>query len=145
MHASRNDGFSLMEILVVVLIIGLLTTLLATTLLPRFTESQITITGAKIQKISQALELYRLDNGVYPTNDQGLEALVTEPSSEPQPRRYSPQGYLRAGDLVDPWGLSFTYQQPGEYNSHSYDLTSHGPDATSGSEDDISNWDDDVR
>ncbi len=103
MGASRNDGFSLMEILVVVLIIGLLTTLLATTLLPRFTESQITITGAKIQKISQALELYRLDNGVYPTNDQGLEALVTEPSSEPQPRRYSPQGYLRAGDLVDPW------------------------------------------
>ena len=145
MGASRNDGFSLMEILVVVLIIGLLTTLLATTLLPRFTESQVTIAGAKIQKISQALELYRLDNGIYPTNDQGLEALVREPTSEPRPRRYSPQGYLKAGDLVDPWGLSFLYQQPGDHNAYSYDLTSQGPDATAASEDDISNWDDDVR
>ncbi len=145
MNDRTNAGFTLMEILVVVLIIGLLTTLLASQLIPRFSESQITIAGAKIQKISQSLELYRLDNGIYPTNDQGLEALVSEPASEPQPRRYPPGGYLKAGDIVDPWGMGIEYQQPGDQNAHSYDLISHGPDAQSGTEDDVTNWDDTLR
>ena len=145
MNGERNQGFTLMEMLIVVLIIGLLTTLLASTLIPRFSASQVTICSAKIQKISQALELYKLDNGIYPTPDQGLEALVREPSSEPAPRRYPPSGYLKAGDLVDPWGMTIEYQAPGQHNAYSYDLVSSGPDAQVGSEDDVTNWDEDLE
>ena len=144
MNGERNTGFTLIEMLIVVLIIGLLTTLLATTIIPRFGEAQRDICGAKLTKISQQLELYRLDNGTYPTVDQGLEALVREPSGEPKPRRYPRAGYLKAADLIDPWGMPIEYRVPGEHNEYSYDLVSPGPDAQVGSEDDVTNWDEDL-
>ena len=136
----RESGFTLMEILVVVLIIGLLTTLVASRLLSRADDAKITLAGAQLQKVAQALELYKLDNGRYPTTEQGLDALVTEPLSDPRPRRFPPGGYLKRADLEDPWGVTFDYAQPGSRNTFSYDLFSWGPDGQEGGEADITNW-----
>lgn len=138
---ATDQGFTLIEILVVVLIIGLLTTLVATTLFSRADDAKRTLAEAQLQKVSQSLELYKLDNGRYPTTEQGLDALAREPLSEPRPRRYPPDGYLKAKDLRDPWDSPFAYRQPGDHNTASYDLLSLGPDGQEGSEDDLGNWD----
>ncbi len=129
-----------MEILVVVLIIGMLMTLVGSRLFSRLDETKITIAGSKLQKVAQQLELYKLDNGRYPTTGQGLVALVREPTEDPLPRRYAAAGYLRSADLADPWGAEYEYEQPGTHNSYSYDLFSLGPDGQP-SEDDVTNWD----
>jgi general secretion pathway protein G len=138
-----HSGFTLMEILVVVLLIGMLMTLVSTRLFSRLDESKITLAGGQLQKLSQQLELYKLDNGRYPTGSQGLRALVTEPNEEPVPRRYPKSAYARSADLQDPWGTQYTYEQPGTHNAHSYDLFSLGPDGVA-SEDDVTNWEDDA-
>lgn len=141
-HVQRRwrDGFTLMEMLVVVLLIGMLMTLVGTRLFSRLDESKITIADSKLQKLAQQLELYKLDNGRYPTTNQGLAALVSEPVEEPRPRRYPPGGYARKADLLDPWGTPYEYLQPGSHNSYSYDLFSLGPDGAQGG-DDVTNWD----
>ena len=140
---GHYSGFTLMEILVVVLLIGMLMTLVSTRLFSRLDESKITLAGGQLQKLSQQLELYKLDNGRYPTGGQGLRALVTEPNEEPIPRRYPKSAYARSADLQDPWGTQYTYEQPGTHNAHSYDLFSLGPDGVA-SEDDVTNWEDDA-
>jgi general secretion pathway protein G len=138
----RSEGFTLLEILVVVMIIGLLTGLVARQMIRRGQEAKGTLAQTKIQQIAQALEMYRLDNGRYPTTEQGLEALVREPQSEPRPRRYPPEGYMGKGDLLDPWDMPYRYAQPGAHNVHSYDIHSFGPNGTEGGGDDVTNWDD---
>jgi general secretion pathway protein G len=137
---TRNAGFTLIEIMIVVLIIGMLTTLVATTIFGRLEQSKVDIAGMQIQKLSQALELYKLDNGVYPTSEQGLDALVHEATSEPRPRRFPPGGYANPKDLVDPWQSQFKYARPGQNNPHSYDLYSLGSDGVEGGEADVGNW-----
>ena len=87
--------------------------------------------------------MYRLDNGRYPTQDQGLRALVQEPASEPLPRSYPPGGYVRSDAIMDPWGTEYKYRSPGENNTYSFDLFSYGPDGVAGGEGeaaDIANW-----
>ncbi|MEE9281093.1 MAG: type II secretion system major pseudopilin GspG [Myxococcota bacterium] len=138
--AAADRGFTLMEILVVVVIIGMLMTLVGSRLFSRLDETKITIANSKLQKVAQQLELYKLDNGRYPTTSQGLVALVREPTEDPLPRRYAVAGYLRNADLADPWGVAYEYEQPGTHNSYSYDLFSLGPDGQPG-EDDVTNWD----
>jgi len=143
--SSRGrDGFTLIEILVVVLIIGLLSSVLATTLLGRADDAKIQLASTQIRNLERSLELYKLDNGRYPTTEQGLEALVREPASDPRPRRYPPGGYVKRDAISDPWGMPYQYRLPGQQNTHSFDLYSLGPDGAEGGEGsdaDIVNWD----
>jgi general secretion pathway protein G len=141
---SREAGFSFIEIMAVVIIIGLLTTLVARNIFQQMGRAQHTLAGTQIEKVSSALEMYKLDNGSYPTSDQGLEALVTAPSGDPQPRNYLPGGYAKKADLADPWKNPLQYRVPGEHNPHSFDLFSYGADGVEGGEGtnaDLGNWD----
>jgi general secretion pathway protein G len=139
-----EDGFTLIEILVVVAIIGLLMTYLATNLIGRSEGAKRELARVQITKLEQTLELYKLDNGRYPTSEQGLNALVSAPTSEPLPRRYPSKGYVKRADLEDPWGVSYQYVAPGSRNQSSFDIFSFGPDQVQGGEAenaDIGNWD----
>jgi general secretion pathway protein G len=138
-------GFTLIEMMAVVLIIGMLSVLFGTVVIGRIEGARVTTASAAMTKIEQALEFYRLDNARYPTSEQGLEALVSEPSIDPLPRNYRPEGYLRDRDLVDPWGEPFGYEYPGSHNAYSFDLWSYGADAQAGGEgpdSDLGNWSD---
>jgi general secretion pathway protein G len=140
----RNEGFTLIEIMAVVIIIGLLTGIVGTAIFSRVDQGKVTTAKAQISNLESVLELYRMDNGRFPTTEQGLEALVREPAGEPAPRNYPPGGYLRGGQLpIDPWGEPYHYESPGQHNQHSFDLWSHGSDGSAGGEgtdSDIGNW-----
>jgi general secretion pathway protein G len=143
MQRRISAGFTLIEILVVVLIIGLLTTVVATNLIGRAERAKISLARTQLKTLSDQLELYRLDNGRYPSEGQGLEALVRPPGGDAPPN-YPRGGYVKARSLKDPWGSPYEYRVPGTYNSHSFDLFSFGPDGVEGGEDDnadITNWD----
>lgn len=140
-----RHGFTLIEMMAVVLIIGMLSVLFGTVVIGRIEGARVTTASAAMTKIEQALEFYRLDNARYPTGDQGLEALVREPTVDPAPRHYRPEGYLRDRDLLDPWGEPFGYEYPGAHNAYSFDLWSYGADSQSGGEGadaDLGNWSD---
>jgi general secretion pathway protein G len=144
MRRGFSEGFTLIEILVVVLIIGLLTTVIATNLIGRAEQAKIQLAQTHIKTLSDQLELYRLDNGRYPSDGQGLQALVRQPSGDPPARNYPPGGYVRGDSLIDPWGSQYKYRTPGQYNTHSFDLYSMGPDGQEGGDSDnadITNWD----
>jgi general secretion pathway protein G len=121
----REAGFTLIEIMVVVFIMGLLVTLVAPRILGRTDEARATKAAADIRSLELALSLYKLDNGHFPTTDQGLEALVILPTSGPQARRW--RAYL---DNVpaDPWDIPFIYESDGR----DYLLLSFGADGTEG-------------
>jgi general secretion pathway protein G len=132
-------GFTLIEIMLVVLIIGILAAMAVPRLVGRSQEAKITAARADIESnISVALDLYELDNGAYPTSEQGLLALVDKPSGSPAPANWNGP-YLKKVPK-DPWGSAYVYKCPGDKNSGSFDLYSAGPDAVEGNEDDISNW-----
>jgi len=143
LRIEERDGFTLLEIMVVVLIIGLLMTVLATNVFRRLGGAQADIARLQVSKLSQQLELYKLDNGTYPSSEQGLEALVREPTGEPKPRRYPEGGYVTSKDLVDPWQNPFKYERPGKNNARSFDLYTLGADAQPGGDGEnaeIGNW-----
>lgn len=143
MKPVRNEAFTLLEIMVVVLIIGMLMALIAPRILGRFTQAKVDIARMQVTRLGQSLELYKLDNGTYPTSEQGLDALVHEPSSEPRPKRYPAGGYVGADSLKDPWQQPYRYERPGKNNPQSYDLYSYGDDGQPGGEGenaDIGNW-----
>ena len=135
----RDAGFTLIEIMVVIAIIGILATLIVPNIMGRPDEARITATKYDVGTISQALKLYRLDIGRYPTTEQGLKALVERPTSEPIPHNWKAGGYL--GQLPkDPWGNSFYYSNPGARSE--IDVLSYGADGKPGgvgSDADISN------
>jgi general secretion pathway protein G len=133
-------GFTLIEIMVVVVIIGMLATLVIPRVLGRGEEAKRTAAQVQIQEIGQALDLFHLDNGFYPTNDQGLDALVKKPTLPPDALNYRSGGYLKKVP-VDPWGRPYVYRNPGDHGD--YDLFSTGADGQEGGEDkgrDITNW-----
>ena len=139
----RNQGFTLLEIMVVVLIIGMLMALIAPRIFSRFGQAKVDIAKMGVTQLSQQLELYKLDNGQYPTTEQGLDALVHEPTTEPRPKRYPPGGYVNADSLMDPWRNPYHYDRPGKNNPSSYDLYSYGDDGQPGGDGqnaDIGNW-----
>ncbi|KAA1194453.1 type II secretion system protein GspG [Pseudohalioglobus sediminis] len=140
MKAYRNGGFSLVEILVVLVIMGLLISVVAPTVLNRADEARVQKVQADFKQIETALKIYRLDNYVYPTTEQGLEALVEPSSLDPVPRNFKKGGYLPEVPL-DPWGRPYLYLSPGENGE--VDIYSLGADGLSGGEDqnaDIGNW-----
>ena len=138
--AGAQRGFSLVEILVVLVIMGLLISIVAPTVLNRADEARVQKVYADFKAIETALKIYRLDNYVYPTTEQGLEALVEASSLDPEPRNFKAGGYLQQLPM-DPWGRPYLYLSPGEHGE--IDLYSLGADGVSGGEDqnaDIGNW-----
>lgn len=138
----RDRGFTLIEIMVVVVIIGVLIGLVAPNVLGRVDEARVTAARADVSMLSQSLELYRLDNHSYPTTDQGLAALIQKPTSTPAAKNWNPQGYVSGKSLPkDPWGNDYQYLSPGADSA--YDVYSLGADGKQGGESynaDIGNW-----
>lgn len=137
-YRGKQSGFTLIEIMVVVIIIGVLTALIAPNIIGQSDKARITAAKADIHTISMQLDLYKLDNFFYPTTDQGLQALVTKPTGSPEPKNWKSDGYLPRLP-TDPWSNPYTYTSPGAHGL--YDLSSPGPDGTAGNEDDVTSWD----
>jgi len=136
----KLQGFTLLEVMVVIVIIGLLGTIVTPYILDNLDTAKVEKTKADIHSIEQALDQYKLDNNDYPTTDQGLESLVSKPSISPEPKNYRPSGYIKRL-YQDPWGNQYRYLQPGEHGL--FDLYSMGKDNESGGEGldaDITNW-----
>jgi general secretion pathway protein G len=131
----KERGFTLIEVMVVVVILGILAAILVPKVMDRPDQARKTKARQDIRALEAALNLYKLDNFVYPTTDQGLEALVEQPSS-PEPPNWKAGGYV---DRLpkDPWNQDYLFLSPGEHGS--IDIFSMGPDQTP-SEDDIGNW-----
>ncbi|MBU2886247.1 type II secretion system major pseudopilin GspG [Gilvimarinus agarilyticus] len=143
-HTTRQSGFSLIEIMVVVVIIGLLASIVAPMVLDRAEEARINKVKADFKSIQTALKLYQLDNYVFPSSEHGLKALMTEPTLSPVPRNYRAGGYLDQVPM-DPWGSPYLYISPGE--ARPYDIYTLGADGVSGGTGpaaDISVWDQDL-
>ena len=141
LRTSTQRGFTLIEIMVVVVIIGVLGAIVVPQFMSRPDQAKVTAARTDIQAISTALEMYRLDTFNYPSTQQGLEALVTRPSGAPLARNWNPQGYLKSLP-VDPWGTPYQYLNPGTHSA-GYDLFSFGADGVQGGEGfatDIGNW-----
>ncbi|NIO16071.1 MAG: type II secretion system major pseudopilin GspG [Deltaproteobacteria bacterium] len=124
-------GFTLIEIMVVIIILGLLAGLVIPKLVGRTEEAKKTQVKLQIRNIEQALKLFKLDNGFYPSTEQGLQALVTKPEIGRVPANYRNEAYI---DRVpkDPWGSEYIYIYPGERGD--YDIVSYGADGIPGGE-----------
>lgn len=136
---SRRSGFTLIEIMVVVVILGLLAALVIPRIGPQVDEAKRTTARTQIGSIEEALEQYHLHNGFYPTTQQGLDALVKAPTTSPTPKRYAEGGYLKKVP-VDPWGNPYVYRNKGA----KIEVISTGPDGELGGEGknaDITNYD----
>ncbi|MFS2202126.1 MULTISPECIES: type II secretion system major pseudopilin GspG [Pseudomonas] len=137
-YARRTQsGFTLLELLVVLVVLGLLAGIVAPKYFAQLGRSEVKVAKAQIEGLSKALDLYRLEVGHYPSTEQGLQALVTAPADEP--RWTGP--YLQKKLPLDPWGHNYTYRYPGE-NSE-YDLLSMGKDGQPGGEGEnaeVTNW-----
>ena len=139
---SLEKGFSLIEILVVLMIIGLLATVVAINVLPSQDRARIDKAQTDIRILEQALELYRLDMFSYPSEQEGLKALIEKPSNNKFSDRYRQGGYVRKLEL-DPWGNDYLYERPGK-NNNPFEIISLGADGRKGGEGldkDISNLD----
>jgi general secretion pathway protein G len=133
-------GFTLIEVMVVVVILSILAAIVVPKIMSRPDEARVTRVQQDIRGLSAALDLYRLDNYVYPSTDQGLEALVSRPGGLSQDARWKEGGYI---DRVpkDPWGNPYNYLQPGSHGE--FDIYSFGADGAPGGEGvnaDIGNW-----
>jgi len=133
---TKLKGFTLIELLLVLVILAAL----ATVVVPKFTkrseQAKETAAKADISNMELAFDAFEIDTGRYPTNTEGLKALLEEPSNA--------EGwkgpYLKRGTPKDPWGKEYLYKQPGQYNKYGYDLSSAGPDGQPGNDDDVINW-----
>ena len=147
---TRTDrpGFTLIEILVVVVILGILAGLVIPRIVGKPEEARRTKARMQIESLETALRLFKLDNGFYPSTDQGLEALVRKPSVGRIPNRWREGGYLEKGQVPkDPWGRPFVYLSPGAHNPRDFDLLSMGADGEAGGEgpdQDVTNWGDEA-
>jgi general secretion pathway protein G len=135
----RASGFTLIEIMAVVLIIGLLSTLVGIAIFPQIDKARVNTAASQIKMLDAALETYRMDNSRFPTSEQGLRALVVPP-----PDARSASSYLREKRIPeDPWGNAYQYESPGQHNREAYDLWSFGADGSPGGDGvdaDIGNW-----
>lgn len=138
-----EKGFSLIELMIVITIIGILSIIVVPRLMDIPKKARVQAAKNQIASFGTALDRYSLDNGQYPTSEQGLDALVNKPSTEPQPMNYNPGGYLKKKAIPkDPWGRDYIYKSPGE-NNREYDIISLGADGKEGGEDenaDVTSW-----
>ena len=140
-YLKRQTGITLIEMMVVIVILGILATIIFTRVSDRPEQARRTKAYVEIRELQTSLELFKLDNGFYPTTEQGLDALVMAPTSGRVPQNYPESGYI---DKLpnDPWGSPYVYVCPGLHGE--YDLESYGPDAQDGGEGkdaDVENWD----
>ncbi len=136
----RIWGFTLIEVMVVIVILGILASLIVPKIMGRPDEARVIASKQDIASILQALKLYKLDNQRYPTTEQSLQALVTKPSSPPIPSNWKTSGYLEKLPK-DPWGNPYQYLYPGVHGE--LDVFSFGADGAAGGEDndaDIGSW-----
>ena len=142
-QSLNTGGFTLLEIIVVVFILSLLAAIVAPKFMGRTDDAKVTEAKVQIRNLETALKLYRIDNGQYPTTEQGLDALVTKPTIGNIPTKYRDGGYVEQSSVPrDPWGNPYIYAAPG--TSGDYDLISLGADGREGGEGfnkDIKSWD----
>ncbi len=146
-YTSRNKvreaGFTLIELLVVLVIIGILAGYIGPKIMGHPEEAKRTKATLEIQALDTALKMYKLDNGMYPTTEQGLQALVEPPAVGKLPPKWREGGYLEKSKVpLDPWGNNYVYLSPGVNGD--FDLTSYGADGEAGGDGnnkDINNWD----
>jgi len=140
---ARHRGFTLIEIMVVITILGILAALIVPRVIGRTDDARITAARQDIGAIMQALKLYRLDNGRYPSTEQGLRALIEKPNTEPLPNNWKTGGYLeRSGVPKDPWGKEYQYLNPGR-DGRELEVFSLGRDGQTGGEGpdaDVGSW-----
>lgn len=131
-------GFTLIELLLVLVIL----TVLAAVVVPKFTkrseQARITAANTDISNLEVALDAFEVDMGRYPTSNEGMKALVEEPTGSMADAWKGP--YIKRGIPNDPWGNPYVYTMPGRHNTKGYDLYSYGPDRQDGGSDDIENW-----
>lgn len=143
----NNKGFTLIELLIVIVILGILGTYAGVKFMGRVDDAKFNQAKIQIQSFEQALKIYRLDNGAYPSQEQGLQALIQKPSVGNIPSHWREGGYLEKNTLPkDPWNGEYWYLNPGQQNPNGVDIFSYGPDGQAGGNDDksrdIGNWDD---
>ena len=141
LNRGKQGGFTLIEIMVVVVILGILAALVVPQVMNRPDQAKVTVAKGDIKAIGAALDMYKLDNYSYPSTQQGLDALVEKPSGNPQPKNWNRDGYLKRLPK-DPWGNEYQYLSPGTQGQ--YDLYSYGADGKQGGSDlnaDIGSWD----
>jgi general secretion pathway protein G len=140
MHAQEmrdQRGFTLLEIMVVIVILGVLASLIVPNLMGNKEKADRQKATSDIVALENALDMYKLDNHHYPTTNQGLTSLVKAPTLPPVPANYNPQGYIKRLPS-DPWGNQYIMVNPGVHGP--FDLLSAGPDGQAGTGDDITNW-----
>lgn len=135
----NRNAFTLIELMLVVIIIGILAALVVPRLAGRSEQARQAAAKADIEaNIATALDLYELDSGQYPTTEHGLVALMQKPSSPPVPQNW--RGPYLKKEPKDPWGRPYMYKSPGEHNVADYDLACWGKDGVEGGGDDVVNW-----
>jgi general secretion pathway protein G len=140
---KNQKGFTLIEIMVVVIILGILATIVLTNVMGREDEARINAAKVQIRSLEGALDGFKLDNGFYPATDQGLDALIKKPETGRIPAKWKDGGYLKPARIPkDPWGNDYHYYSPGN-EGREYEIISYGADGEQGGEKrnaDIESW-----
>lgn len=143
MSRKGNNGFSLIELMIVIVILGLLASMLVPRIMGKPDEARVTLAKTDIRTLETALKFFKMHNHFYPTTEQTLEALVRKPEIKPIPQNYQAGGYLESSKVpTDPWGNPYIYRSPGEAG-RDYEIISLGADGREGGEGfnaDIKNW-----
>ncbi|HAK97239.1 MAG TPA: type II secretion system protein GspG [Planctomycetes bacterium] len=135
-ESRRRGGFSLIELLLVLVILATLAALVVTKFAGRSKQAKVTAAETEVSRLETALDAFEIDVGRYPTSQEGLRALYDQPGNAE-----SWKGpYLKRGIPMDPWRNEYIYEYPGRYNQDGFDLHSPGPDGQDGTDDDIKNW-----
>ncbi|AAZ28715.1 MULTISPECIES: type II secretion system major pseudopilin GspG [Colwellia] len=137
MNMKKVQGFTLLEVMVVIVILGILASMVVPNLMGSQERANMQKAISDVTALETSLSLYKMDNYDYPSTEQGLEALVDQTDIEPEPRRFPEDGYIKRLPK-DPWGNEYVLLNPGEQGK--MDVFSVGPDGEAGTEDDIGNW-----
>ncbi|WP_281253027.1 MULTISPECIES: type II secretion system major pseudopilin GspG [Colwelliaceae] len=135
--SKQEQGFTLLEVMVVIVILGVLASMVVPNLMGSQDRANMQKAVSDINALETSLSMYKMDNYDYPSTEQGLDALTSETDIEPLPRRFPEEGYVKRLPK-DPWGNDYQLLYPGE--NAKYDVFSMGPDGEAGTEDDIGNW-----